>query len=302
MSAQRASRAAAGCHDLDEGLLCRWPLPAPDPGGDKDTRGAVLVIAGSREMPGAAVLAATAALHAGAGKLIVATAASVAAQVGVSVPEARVLGLNETRAGGLSRSSLTVMAEVLEDVGAVLVGPGMIDPRAAGWWALHVLRNSTAPVVLDAIAMDSALACADARASALVLTPHAGEMARLVQVEKSEVLADPIRAACETAARCNAIVALKGACTVIAAPDGQTWRHESHHVGLATSGSGDVLAGVIAGLLARGARADQAAAWGVVLHAGCGRRVMARGRPLGYLARELSQEIPALMHDLALRA
>jgi NAD(P)H-hydrate repair Nnr-like enzyme with NAD(P)H-hydrate dehydratase domain len=96
----------------------------------------------------------------------------------------------------------------------------------------------------------------------------------------------------------NAVVALKGATTFIASPRGQVWRHSGGQPGLATSGSGDVLAGVIAGLAAQGAPLEQAGAWGVVLHAMAGARLARKLGPLGYLARELAGEIPALMKAL----
>jgi NAD(P)H-hydrate repair Nnr-like enzyme with NAD(P)H-hydrate dehydratase domain len=113
------------------------------------------------------------------------------------------------------------------------------------------------------------------------------------------VSADPERHACEAAQRWNAVVALKGATTYIATPDGDCWRHVSSHAGLGTSGSGDVLAGIIVGLAARGAPLAQAAAWGIALHARAGRALAERLGPIGYLAGELAGEIPRLMDKLA---
>ena len=97
----------------------------------------------------------------------------------------------------------------------------------------------------------------------------------------------------------RAVVALKGATTCIAGVDGQAWRHRSETPGLATSGSGDVLAGIIAGLAARGATREQAAVWGVALHSRAGEALAHRSGSVGYLARELAAEIPALMEALA---
>ena len=94
------------------------------------------------------------------------------------------------------------------------------------------------------------------------------------------------------------MVALKGATTHIAAPDGRLWRHDGGNVGLASSGSGDTLSGIIAGLAARGAPLEQACAWGVALHARAGERLAQRIGPLGYLAREIAGEVPALLHEL----
>ena len=129
----------------------------------------------------------------------------------------------------------------------------------------------------------------------MILTPHAGEMAGLTGVSKAHVEADPLGAAREAAQALGAVVAVKGQRTFIAAPDGRGWRHEGHAVGLATSGSGDVLAGVIAGLLARDASPEQAALWGVFLHQQAGQRLSERVGPLGFLARELAGEIPGLL-------
>jgi NAD(P)H-hydrate repair Nnr-like enzyme with NAD(P)H-hydrate dehydratase domain len=95
------------------------------------------------------------------------------------------------------------------------------------------------------------------------------------------------------------VVALKGATTVLATPDGKLWQHQGGNAGLAISGSGDTLAGIIVGLLARGASLEQAAAWGVVLHAAAGEQLALRCGPLGYLARELAAEVPALLRILA---
>jgi ADP-dependent NAD(P)H-hydrate dehydratase len=133
----------------------------------------------------------------------------------------------------------------------------------------------------------------------VLLTPHAGEMAHLTGIAKGEILGAPDRHALEFAARWNATVALKGARTIIATPDGERWQHEGGNIGLATSGSGDVLAGVIAGLAARGADLAQAASWGVALHARAGERLAERFGKLGYLARELPDTIPALMEQAA---
>jgi hydroxyethylthiazole kinase-like uncharacterized protein yjeF len=133
----------------------------------------------------------------------------------------------------------------------------------------------------------------------VLLTPHAGEMAHLTGIAKEEIGGAPERIALEAAQRWNAVVALKGARTVIAAPGGDRWQHDGGNVGLATSGSGDVLAGIIAGLAARGADLTQAASWGVALHARAGERLAERLGKLGYLARELYDEIPTLLEQAA---
>jgi ADP-dependent NAD(P)H-hydrate dehydratase len=299
--------AAPLVHRLDEALLRAWPLPMPASDGDKEERGHVLVLGGSREMPGAVILAATAALRAGAGKLTIATGKSVAQLVALAMPEARVLGLPETDAGGFDLAAVGRLDPLADRVSAVLIGPGMQDEAATAELVhalLPRLGDTPASVVLDACAMGALLhgeaGPTGARfAHPLVLTPHAGEMAHLTGVSKEDVCADPSPLAVQCAQRWNAIVALKGAVTHIAAPDGEVWRHEGGNVGLAVSGSGDVLAGIIAGCSARGASLAQATCWGVALHARAGERLAARCGTLGYLARELCNEIPVLLDIIA---
>jgi hydroxyethylthiazole kinase-like uncharacterized protein yjeF len=157
-------------------------------------------------------------------------------------------------------------------------------------------------LVLDSEAMMAITAChreLHALPTPAILTPHAGEMAGLLGIEKTAVLADPVGTARRAAEHFRAVVALKGSQTVIATPGGEVWRNRSGNVGLATSGSGDTLSGIIAGLVARGAAPAQATIWGVHLHGSAGDRLAKRVGPLGYLARELLAEIPALMAELS---
>lgn len=272
---------------LDSAALATWPLPALHDEADKEARGQVLVIAGSREIPGAALLAGMAALRAGAGKLVIATGESVALQMGLAMPEARVIALPETAAGGFDERGIDLLEHNLARAAAVLVGPGMLDAGATHRFTARLLpRLAGRPVVLDALAMGATSVCERFREPVL-LTPHAGEMASLTGAGKQDVLDDPATAALRGAQRWNGVVAVKGALTVIATPQGRLWRHEGGNCGLATSGSGDTLAGFMAGLCARGASLEQAAAWGVVVHALAGDRLAAQRGPVGYLAREL---------------
>ena len=287
------------CTEVDGALLRAWPLPRPVPDGDKEERGRVLVIAGSAEMPGAATLAGIAVLRAGAGKLVIATARSAAQSVAACVPEARVLALPETSDGGPSMHALPLLQPLAGRVAAVLIGPGMVGREvtlALVHALLPLLRD--VPVVLDALAMDSVRSLRRF-AQPVLLTPHAGEMADLTGEEKEELEEVPLAIARRGAAEWNAVVALKGATTVVAHPDGAAWRHTLEVPGLGISGSGDVLAGLVAGLAARGAPLEQAAAWGVALHARAGQGHERRVGMLGYLAPELAGEVPPLMQALA---
>jgi ADP-dependent NAD(P)H-hydrate dehydratase len=285
---------------IDAALLRGWPLPVPE-GGDKNARGSIFVVAGAPQMPGAAVLCATATLRAGAGKLQIGTCASVAAHVGIAVPESLVVALEETPSGAVALVNVRTIVERANKADALVIGPGMVDESATAALIAAVARELEMPAVIDA----AALACFSDRADAIarlhgraVLTPHAGEMASMLSCDRDAVEADPASFAVDAARRFDAVVALKGETTYIAEPNGALYRNEHGNVGLATSGSGDVLAGIIGGLLARGGPPLVAAAWGVYLHARAG-DALAKRIGFGFLARELSAEIPRLMGELS---
>jgi hydroxyethylthiazole kinase-like uncharacterized protein yjeF len=295
--------------DITPQLLRDWPLPMPGSDADKEIRGHVLIVGGSREIPGAVLLAASAALRAGAGKLTIATAASMAAHIGTAVPEARVIGLPETDSGGLLADNVDSLHRACAQASAVLIGPGMQDDAACCRLVRVLLPHCAATqLILDAAGMsivgrdavggDAATPDGYRFDRPVLLTPHAGELASLSGADKQDILAQPEAAARQAAQRWQATVALKGALTVLATADGRQWRHQGGNAGLAISGSGDVLAGIISGLAARGAALEQAAAWGIALHALAGEQLALKHGPLGYLARELSNEIPALLRAL----
>jgi ADP-dependent NAD(P)H-hydrate dehydratase len=277
--------------ELTPDLLRTMPLPVPK-AGSKEGRGRVLVIAGSVEVPGAAVLAATAALRAGAGKLQVATVKSAAMFVAMAVPEAMVIGLAETPDGGIDDHAAEArMRQASEKVDAVLVGPGMTEGEATTTMTAALCQGGSASFALDAAALCGLRKHAEAvRAlrGRVVITPHAGEMAQLLERSRHEIETDPLGAAQVASELLNAVVVMKGAETHIVGTDGQSWLFQGGGVGLATSGSGDVLAGLVVGLLARGADPVRAALWGVHLHGQAGRVLGERVGPIGFLARDLA--------------
>jgi ADP-dependent NAD(P)H-hydrate dehydratase len=297
---KRQARTAASL--VTPALLRRWPLPLTETKLGKEGRGSVLVIGGSARIPGAVILAATAALRAGAGRIQIATAGSVAPHVAVTVPEACVIGLPETRSGELGAGSFPALDELLSTSDAVLIGPGMRCETRASLKLLPQARrvSSDAPLIIDAGALSAVANYRRRNARGdLVLTPHAGEMAALWECDREEVLARPLELAQRAAAHFHAVVVLKGARTFIVAPDGTAYYNTAGNIGLGTSGSGDTLSGVIAGLCARGAPALQAAVWGVFLHAKAGDLLARRIGRLGFLARELLAEIPPLLVKFA---
>jgi len=280
-------------------LLRGWPLPGG--GSGKADRGSVLVIGGARKTPGAALLAGVAALRSGAGRLTLAVAESTAVHVAVALPESGVLGLPESARGSVKGSSASLLVDEFAAADAVLIGPGLDDKDEA----LALLRGLLVPartppsggpaVVLDAFA----LGClpelgADLApwAGRLILTPNPTEAAILLQREIGDLGRD-VRT---IASRFQAVVSCQG---LIAEPDGECWEVNTGHSGLGTSGSGDVLAGAITGLRARGTTGPQAACWGSHLHATAGDRLASRLGGLGYLARELCDELPPLMVELS---
>lgn len=279
-------------------FVARWRLPPIPEDSDKEARGRVLVVGAGLEVAGATVLSAVAALRAGAGKLQIAAPRSLAAALALKVPEARVLPFEETARGEIAPGAAPALAEAFRDVDAALIGPGMLEKSVAAELALSLAEAEGPALVVDAVAAVGLARDperAGAHAGRLLLTPHMGEMAALNGCEKAQVEADPVGAARAAAARFRAVVALKGAETFVASSDGQVWRRRARTVGLATSGSGDVLAGVIAGLLARGAAPAQATVWGVHVHGEAGARLSGRIGRMGFLARELLGEIaPAI--------
>ena len=280
-------------------LLRTLPLPRHEQGDNKEGRGQVLVVGGCASLPGAILLSAEAALRAGAGKLQVATCQTMAPHLGVALPEAMVIGLPETSGGCIAGDAGKAIGKQASRADAILVGPGMMA-EDAGPMLGHLLEaaGEHTGFVLDAGALDvpeehaQRLSRCGART---VVTPHAGEMAAMLGTSREAVTADPLRHAQRAAARFCCTVVMKGTTTHVVAPGGETWNFDGGPIGLGTSGSGDVLAGIIAGLLARGTPATEAAMWGVYLHAEAGTRLTQRYGGIGLLARELPGEIPAIM-------
>jgi hydroxyethylthiazole kinase-like uncharacterized protein yjeF len=280
-------------------LLRGWALP--DPAGGKNARGSVLVIGGSTETLGAVVLAAEAALRAGAGKLQVATVASMAPYAAQSLPEARVIALPETSGGALGPDAADAVRGDAENADAVLVGPGMGDKDATLAFTEQLLPHLSGPLALDALGLASVTEdekCLHHLDGRVVLTPNPTEIAISLHVDEDEIDDDPARAALELARRAQAVVVLGGVTSWIASPDGDLWKDDSGGAGLGVSGSGDVQAGIVGGLLARGAEPAQTAVWATYLHGRAGERLGSSVGRLGFLARELPPEIPRALAEV----
>lgn len=277
-------------------MLRDWPLPLPDTGG-KQARGTVLVIGGSRRTPGAVLLAGNATLRAGAGRLQMAGPESVATALAIHVPESLVVSLPETSDGDVSSGAVDVLDYWLDSADSVLIGPGLMDAGESRALVAVLLRRvgPQTTVTLDAYGLhDLTPDVAAPVAGRLVLTPNVAGGAALLDCEP-DALGELLDVAATLAERFQAVVALHGN---IAEPGGGRWVDQTGHVGLGTSGSGDVLAGLIAGLLARGATPAQAACWGAYLHSAAGERLGAGIARRGFLARELLDEVPLILAEL----
>ena len=286
---------AASPVDVTPSVLREWPLPTPE--GSKYSRGQVVVVGGSTRTPGAIMLSAIAALRMGAGRLGVAVDETIAAGLAIAMPECGVIPLPLSDAAPLAAA-----ASELASADAVLLGPGLDDAELTERMLrdLPALVSADAVVILDAFALGVASrvpALAETLGGRLVLTPNLGEASRLLErVAEGDILADEAAdAALQISRRYNAVVSCTGTVT---APDGRSWRIGTGAVGLGTSGSGDVLAGAIAGLAARGADPSRAAVWGTHAHAAAGDRLAVAVGPLGYLASELLPELPRVLVEI----
>lgn len=286
------------CTPLTLAELKRHHLP-PIVEGDKNAHGRLLVIAGTRDIPGPAMIAAIAAMRAGAGKITIATVASVAPQLGMAVPEAMIIAMPQGRDGGIARSSVDPLAELAGQCDAVVAGPGMAPTKVATALAA-ALCDAGVPLALDAALLHGLAPVAKAARAARpdsILLPHAGEMASLLGCSEQEAEANPLACGREAARRYEAIVLAKGVESHIVTPDGSAWKYGGGGPGLGISGSGDTLAGILGGLLARGAAPLTALLWAVWLHGEAGARLAAKLGPIGFLAREISAEIPTLLAE-----
>jgi len=289
---------------LDRAWLEAHPLPRIAEGGDKNERGVVLVVGGGAFVPGALRLTGEAALRAGAGKLRLATVEAAAIPLGVLVPEASMLALPADVKGEIAREAAEVIGSQLDTLDALVVGPGMSNGDETAALVAGILRAAPAEltIVLDAGALTAATnlrAEIAARGGRIIMTPHHGEMSKLAGVPAEAVKADPHAVAAEAARAFKAVVALKGERTIVIAPDGECARFEGGNNGLATSGSGDVLAGLVGGFAARGADPFTAGRWGVFVHGTAGERAAEAVGPIGYLARELLPRVPGIVGEMS---
>jgi NAD(P)H-hydrate epimerase len=281
-------------------VLPERPLQA-----NKGSFGKVLVVAGSINYIGAAYLACSGAIRAGAGLVTLATATSLQPILASKLTEVTYLPLPESRPGIISPEAARSIFQQLDQYNVLLLGCGLGQSQAAIRFIRSILLGRHKPalpaLVLDADALNTLantprwwqLLTTDA-----ILTPHPGEMSRLTGMAVEEVQSDRVGVAKKWAAEWNKTVVLKGAYTVIASPEGQTRINPVANPGLASAGTGDVLTGAIAGLVAQGLSLFDAAACGVYLHGEAGELVRARLGDAGTIATDLLPELPQVIKRL----
>lgn len=286
---------------LDEAGVARL-LPVRDPNGHKGTFGTLLCICGSLDYAGAALISTLAAARGGAGLVALAVPASLQPLFAGRVPEVVTMRLPETADGTDVDSDGSLIAVNGWEAEALLMGPGLHESEGYRWLLIGLLQERGVPMVVDGGALNL-LARTDQWWQPVlrtcVLTPHPGEFGRLTNDAVGSGDEDRARRCLAAAQRFGQVVVLKGARTVIAAPDGRVAVAPFANPALATAGSGDVLAGLIGALLAQGVATFDAACLGVFMHGMAGERVSSRLGDAGLIASDLPYEIALVRHDLA---
>jgi NAD(P)H-hydrate epimerase len=271
-----------------------------DPIGNKGTYGHALIVAGSLGKSGAAILSARGALRSGAGLVTVATPLDVLATVAGGLPEMMTAPLASTEAGTASLRNLDYgkFAEIVRGKSVLAIGPGLSMQHETQQFIRLVVGQSELPIILDADGLNAFAGLADTlnerRATALVLTPHPGEMARLLGITVKEVQARRLDVALEAAGRWCAHVILKGFHTILATPTGHAYINTTGNPGMATGGTGDVLTGILSGLTAQFGIEDWARVLclGVYLHGLAGDIAASRVGEAPLIASDLIDAIP----------
>jgi NAD(P)H-hydrate epimerase len=268
------------------------PRPADAQKGDA---GRVFLLAGSSGMSGAAALCAMGALRAGAGLVTLGIPKSLHAPMVEKLTEAMFKVLPETKQGSLSLSGLPEIVTTIEKMDAVGIGPGLSREPQTVKLVHQLLPKFVKPLVLDADALNALAEDVDLLRKLplpVILTPHPGEMGRLIRLSAEQVQQDRERIAVEFAKKYRVILVLKGHRTVVGSYDGAVYVNETGNPGMASGGCGDVLAGVIAALLGQKVPVFEAAVLGVHLHGLAGDLAAAQRGQIGLLASDVADRIP----------
>ncbi|MCW5943913.1 MAG: NAD(P)H-hydrate dehydratase [Fimbriimonadaceae bacterium] len=257
----------------------------------KGDHGSVLIVAGSDRMPGAAVLAALGALRSGAGLVTVASVPNVLRAVASRVPEATLLPLPELD-GAIAPEAAGTILGADRTFHAALFGPGLTHSTPVKEFLNRVWRQWSRPCVVDADALNAVSEGVSVPEARTVLTPHPGEMGRLLQSSVAEIQCDRFRTVRAAVERYACTVLLKGAYSIVGSPDEPMLVNQTGNPGMASGGMGDVLGGVIAALLGQDLDPHQAAACAMHWHGAAGDRCADEVAPVGYLATDLAEALP----------
>jgi NAD(P)H-hydrate epimerase len=272
-------------------------MPAAD--AHKNERGRLLIVAGSGRYPGAAILAARGAMRSGAGYVTLAVPQPVVGIAQAHLVAAPVVGLPSSRAKTFSSAAAQRVLDLASDYDSVVIGPGLTLADGAVALVREFVSRFDGPLVIDADGLNALVDAAElitARTAPTVLTPHPGELARLLGVTPEEIQSDRVSFSARLASATCAVV-LKGAGTVVSG-GGRTVVTTSGSVALAAAGTGDVLAGMIGALLAGGAGPLEAGALGAHLHGRAGEHAAAALTPVCVNAEDVPDEIPVAMAEL----
>ena len=297
---ESADAAGVSAFTLSEGEAA-LKLKKRLPWGHKGTFGKVAVIAGSTGMTGAACLTATAALKSGAGIVTAAVPSSLNPILENKLTEVMTYPLKDTGHGTLSRNCVKDIPEFLKDKDVLAIGPGLGREDDIYDILEYILAGQSIPIVLDADGLNHVsknLGLLVDYKHPVVITPHPGEMARLIGMTADEVSSQPIEIAVNFAKKTNKIVLLKGATSVVANPRGEVYINNTGNNGMATAGSGDVLTGIIAGLIAQKHEPFDAAVLGAFLHGLAGDEVVCEKGQDSLTAGDILEKIPSVIKKL----
>ncbi len=276
-------------------------LPRRSKAAHKGATGHLLVVAGSPGKTGAAAMSALSAMRTGAGLVTLAVPQRLNPVLEPQATEVMTSPLPDTVDGTLDETALDKILSLAADKKCIALGPGLGTAEETSNLVRRVVAESPVPLVVDADGLNCLAGGLDAVTNArvpVVLTPHPGEMSRLSGVSSAEIQADRVGSAGSFAQKYGVVLVLKGAATVVAAPDGTCFINPTGNPGMASGGMGDVLTGLIAGLIVQGAAALDAACTGVFLHGRAADILAGDVGPIGYLATDVMDEIPARLGEL----
>lgn len=290
--------------ELITGWDARLCIPPRPRNAHKGMFGHTLVIGGALGMAGAPAMAAQAAARVGSGLVTALVPRAIYPVVAAANLETMTHPAAETETGSMSITAWDHWKSRLTDFDAIVAGPGMTRHPDTAMWVRNLLRESRCPLLLDADALNAIAETPELIGHArcpVIITPHPGEMARLLHCSAGDVENDREGAARQAAQLTKAIVVLKGAGTIVAQAEGPLHINLTGNPGMATGGTGDVLSGIIGGLMAQGIRPFDAARAGVFLHGRAGDCAMWRKSQAGLLAGDILDEIPTVLREVTTR-